>query len=222
MRGLAYLDPPRAFPSVEEPGRNSPPSRRSPSTSPSQRARRPGRSAPTTGHRIGVEAIFHPHDALAIHRSQTAQDAAPPRALPVIWSSFVRAFPGLPRCAGHPAAAPTGRGTGPAIHRPRRAARGGDCRSAAAPPGELRPAGLPQHPEVSRHAGASNGQQRRQLTRRRRPEAKASSMVRRLSSASARSAASTARTYRPGYVTVKVRKSDLVSPALPSRWSRNK
>src|SRR5271154_1934070 len=36
----------------------------------------------------------------------------PGRALPVIWYSFVRVSPGLSRCAGHPAAAPIGPGTG--------------------------------------------------------------------------------------------------------------
>src|SRR5487761_140278 len=62
----------------------------------------------------------------------------PPRGLLVIWYSFVRVFLGPPRCAGHPAAAPTRPGTGLAIHRARRAARGEDRRPAAATPGEPR------------------------------------------------------------------------------------
>src|SRR5712691_8846998 len=53
----------------------------------------------------------------------------PGRALPVIWCSFARVSPGLSRCAGHPAAAATGPGTGPAIHRSRRAAAGGGRRA---------------------------------------------------------------------------------------------
>src|SRR5258708_7772442 len=70
----------------------------------------------------------------------------PPRALLVIWCSFVHVSPGPPRCAGHPAAAPTRPGTGPAIHRPRQAARGENCRPAAAPPGGPRQAPPPPAP----------------------------------------------------------------------------
>src|SRR6478752_9043579 len=71
-----------------------------------------------------------------------------PDALLVIEYSFVcvRVFHGPPRYAGHPAAAATRPGTGPAIHRPRRAARGEDCRPAAAPLGEPRPAPPPAAP----------------------------------------------------------------------------
>src|SRR5690348_13712964 len=71
----------------------------------------------------------------------------PPGALLVIEYSFacvrVRVFPGPPQCAGHPAAAPTRPDIGPAIHRPRRVARGEDCRLAVEPPGGPRPAPLP-------------------------------------------------------------------------------
>src|SRR5215469_1465054 len=68
------------------------------------------------------------------------------RALLVIWCSFVRVFPGRSRCAGRPAAVPTGPGIGPATLRSRRAAGGGGCRSAAALPGEPRRALPPAAP----------------------------------------------------------------------------
>src|SRR5216683_8183107 len=70
----------------------------------------------------------------------------PARSLLVIWFSFVRVFRVPPRFAGHPAAAPTSPDSGPATHRPRRAARVEDCRPAAAPPGGLRQAPPPAAP----------------------------------------------------------------------------
>src|SRR6266481_5364661 len=82
--------------------------------------------------------------------------AIPGRAFLVIWCSFVRVSPGPLRCAGPAAAAPTRPGTGLAIHRPRRAARGEDRRPAAAPPGEPRPAPPPEAPG---DAGIRRGEQ---------------------------------------------------------------
>src|SRR5215469_11402944 len=70
----------------------------------------------------------------------------PPLALLVIGCSFVRVCHGLSRCAGRPAAVPTRLGTGPASHRSRRAAGGGDGRTAAALAGEPRQARLPAAP----------------------------------------------------------------------------
>src|SRR5258708_38836040 len=70
----------------------------------------------------------------------------PPRSLLVIWFPLVRVFLWPPRCAGRPASAPPQPGTGLAIDRPRPAARGEDRRSAAAPPGEPRPAPPPAAP----------------------------------------------------------------------------
>src|SRR5262245_14943656 len=77
----------------------------------------------------------------------------PPGVLLVIESSFVRVFHGPPRCAEHPVAAATRPGTGPAIHRPRRAARDEDCRPAVAPLDGPRPAPPPAAP-----AGAARPQ----------------------------------------------------------------
>ena len=54
-------------PLAKKRARNSPPRRRSPSTSPYQRARR--RGSVSADHRssiVGVEAVLHAHDALAI------------------------------------------------------------------------------------------------------------------------------------------------------------
>src|SRR5512133_3540359 len=67
----------------------------------------------------------------------------PGLALLVISRSFVRVFLAPPRYAGRPIAAPTETGSGQAIDLPLRAARGEDCRPAAAPPGGPRPAPLP-------------------------------------------------------------------------------
>ncbi len=145
-RGLTRLHAPGAFPSAGMKGkRYPPPRRRSPSTSPSQRARR--RGSVSADHRSSISVSKR--SSMRTTPLPSADPRLPRmRPLPLMHCSssacsFVRVSPAPPRCAGHPAAAPTRPDTGPAIHRSRRAARGEDCRPAAAPPGGPRRAPPP-------------------------------------------------------------------------------
>ena len=191
-------------PLAKKRARNSPPTRRSPSTSPSQRARRAvssadHRSSTCVSKRSSMRTMPVPSAARRLPRiAATAPDVAR-------HSMLLRSrFPGpLPR-AGRPTVLPTGPGMEPAIDRAPPAARGGDRRRAAGPPGERRQDPPPATPAVPRHARTGDRQQCASSPAVAGPPANASSNVRRLSSESARTMASMGRLYQCGYVTVKV------------------
>ncbi len=139
----ASTRPVPSHPLAKKRARNSPPRRRSPSTSPSQRARRPGsvNADHTSSISVSKRSCMRTTPVPSADR-RLPRMRVPARSLLVIWCSLVRVSPGLSRCAGHPAAAPTRPGTGSAIRRPQRAARGEDCRPADRWAGARRSVGI--------------------------------------------------------------------------------
>src|SRR5438067_10676033 len=134
----------------------------------------------------------------------------PPCVVLVIRCSFVRVCHGLPRCAGHRAAAPTMTGTDRASHRSRPAPRDEGRRPVAAPPGEPRraPPRAARVDAATPLGGRSGGAQ---PGRRRSPDLRP---VLRAGCACSRPqllAAPPPRelTYLTGYVTVKLRTEGL-------------
>jgi hypothetical protein len=123
----------------------------------------------------------------------------------VMVCSFVRVFLGRPRYARRPTAAPTEPGTGPAMLRPRPAARGAGRRPAAAPPGAPRQAPPPAAPEdVARPPGERSAAA--PPAHRRSPDQQAASVA---ASAGSRPPVLAEQLpcplmYQDGYVTVKV------------------